>query len=252
MNIKDVDLNAPAFGAGAQKVESLGETVVEPVAEPKEEEKEVVVPEEESKVPYSRFKKFHDRALEAEALAEEWRQKAETFKPKEEPTTDSIPGYWIKLYGDSDASKEAWVVQKQENERAKEEMRREALEAVRNERLQETQQTEQNVEALDSNFEELSALVGRDLTDKEQSAVLDIVDDYTPKDKDGNFAGSLLSFDKAWGIYEMQQQVSKAPKAQARDTVAALTGAKTQGEAAITEQDKNFNPLDWNAWRKRI
>lgn len=246
-----VDLNAPAFGVGAQIV---GETVVEPtkVEEVKTEEVKTKEPsEEESKVPYSRFKKFHDRALEAEKEAAEWRSRAEAIKT-EPVSTDDLPAHWLKLYGDSDASKEAWKIQKQANENLIEQARAEALEAVRNERGEEVQRTEENIEKLDENFEDLTSLVGRDLTDKEQSAILDIVDDYTPKDRNGNYAGELLPFEKAWEIYELKNQISNAPKNKARDQVASLSSNRTQGEPTITDADKNFNPMDWNAWRKRV
>ena len=50
----------------------------------------------------------------------------------------------------------------------------------------------------------------------------------------------------------MKQQVSKAPRTQARDSVASLTGTNTQGNTSIQDKDNSFNPLDWQAWRKRI
>lgn len=255
MDREKIDLNAPAFGAGAQKLEeTTDETVVEPV-EPKENE---VTSEEETKVPYSRFQKFHNLAREKEAEAEqykreaaEWRAKAETFKPQE--STDELPEFWKELYGESEASKKAWKIQQRANESLKEEARREAVEAFRNERFEETQRTEQNVEVIDNHFEDLSAFVGRDLTEKEQSAVLDIVDDYTPKDRNGNYSGELMSFDKAWEILELRNQSAKTAKTKSRDQVASLNGTQSQGDpSASAEQNKNFNPLDWDSYKRRL
>ena len=60
---------------------------------------------------------------------------------------------------------------------------------------------EKNIAYIDSCLEELSLLIGRNLTEEEQSGVLDIVDEYTPKDNDGNYLYSLLPFDYAWQIY---------------------------------------------------
>lgn len=249
MDKDKLDLNAPAFGPDSQKLDA---PVVEAEAEPIEVKKEETEDnsEEESKVPYSRFKKFHDEAIRLRQEAEEWRNRAETIKP--EAPKDDIPEFWKKLYGDSDASKEAWKIQSEQNETIKAEARKEALEAVRNERYEQAERTEANVQTLDDNFEDLSAFVGRDLTEKEQSEVLDIVDKYTPKDSEGNYAGPIMDFDKAWEIHELRNQVTKAPKTQARDAVASLTSSQSQGDTTITEKDKNFNPLDWNAWRKRI
>lgn len=252
MDKDKIDLNAPAFGPGAQSLDQAV-PIVEAEAETPEIKKEQVAEtsEEESKVPYSRFKKFHDRALDAERDAAEWRAKAESLKPQE-THNDDLPDFWKELYGDSDASKKAWKIQSEQNEQLKTEARREALEAVRNERYEEVKRTEENVSVLDENFEDLFAQVGRDLTEKEQSAILDIVDDYTPKDADGNYAGALLPFNKAWEIYELKTQATKAPKAKERDSIAQLSGSQTQGDTSITDKDKNFNPFDWNAWRKRL
>lgn len=215
--------------------------------------------DDDGKVPYSRFKKFHDAAADAKAEAEYWRGKAEALETKVVPITDTIdvPDYWKKMYGDEKSDnwtlvQEAWKVQQQANNAMFEQARKEALDAVRNERGQEEEALKDNMQTIDQNLEQLTDTLGRDLTEKEQSAVLDIVDEYTPKDDDGNYLGAVIPFDKAWEIYELKNTAAKAPKAQARDQVASLTGTASQGDTSITEKDANFNPLDWNAWRKRI
>jgi hypothetical protein len=247
----EIDLNAPAFGEGSQTTEPVKEPVAEPdgTAEKEEESKAEI---EENKVPYTRFKKFHDRALEAEQEAAHWRKIAETTQPKVESQTD-LPSFWVELYGDSDASKKAWKIQSEQNEALLQKAREEALNAVRSEKEQETAKVNENIEYLDQSFESLSSQLGRDLTDKEQAAVLDIIDDYTPKDEEGNYAGAILPFDKAWEIYNLKETAQKAPRAQKRDAVASLSQNQSQGEVSVDkEKDKNFNPLDWNAWRSRI
>ena len=269
-----IDLNAPAFGTGAQKVSEVteaeetdkpaGDAEVEQPKEPEKKETDTEASEEEpSKVPYSRFKKFHDLAKEAQEEAEYWRQEAQRrqdeYQPRREEAIgdDEVPAYWKKLYGDESSEKwplvkEAWKIQAQANAEFREQARREALDAVRGEREHEAERVEANLETLDAGFEDLEAFVGRQLTEREQSAVLDIVDKYTPKDKYGNYAGAIMQFEDAWDIYEMQQNAAKAPKQQKRDSVAGLTNGKTAGENTTAETDKQFNPLDWNAWKKRI
>lgn len=248
MNTK-IDLNAPAFGEGAQKIEeTTEETVVEPVVEAKEE---VLEPsEEESKVPYSRFKKFHDRAIEAERERDEWRTRAE-IKPTIEAQTE-LPDFWVKNYGSDENSQEAWKNQLRLNEQIKEEAKQEALEAVRNERYQEDQRTEENIETLDNHLELVAGAAGRDLNEKEESAILDIIDDYTPKDDNGNYMGAILSADKAWEIYELKQQATKGARTKTRDSIASLSGTQTRGEPTITDKDASFNPLDWNSYQRRL
>jgi len=81
------DPNAPAFGTDAQKVE---ETPVEAEVKTEEAKDEPVVESvEETKVPYSRFAKFHTRALEAEKEAQHWREIAEAGKSNVQSVSDT-------------------------------------------------------------------------------------------------------------------------------------------------------------------
>lgn len=258
-----IDLNAPAFGEKAQKLEDVIETPKEPVVEtvvetPVEVKKEEVVEEpsvEESKVPYSRFKKFHDEAKRFHEEAEMWKAKAEAIEPvrtaSEEVKPDDI---WLKLYGDTPESREAYKLQQQREEALEQRFRDKALEAVRNEKYEEVQRTEKNLETLDDHLEQVSAVAGRDLTAKEESKILDIIDEYTPKGEGGTYAGAMLSPDKAWRIYELETQAALAPKRQSRDQVASLSNAQPQGEsqAVKDERNKNFVPGNWSSWRDRL
>ncbi len=257
-----IDLNAPAFGTSAPKAEipmspSVEET--EAGTEPKVKEEEAKI-REENKVPYSRFKNIHSRALEAEAEAEKWRERAEELEAnrresrisRETEETSEMPPEWKELYGDSELSERAWKLQ----ERREREIERKAYEAA--ERAAEEREIRQqarineNLSVIDENFEDLSAYVGRELTDKEQAAVLDIVDDFTPKDDYGRYAGPLIPFDKAWEMYELKQGSSTSSQRKDRDEVAAISGTSSQGNtdtALREEQDKNWTPKR-GSWRK--
>jgi hypothetical protein len=247
-----IDMNAPGFGPGSQKVEPKVEAPE--VAEVKPEVKEEVpeTTEVESKVPYSRFKKFHDEALELRQRVADIEARQEKNESSETKTESELPSFWVELYGDSDASKKAWKIQSEQNEALMARAQEQAIEAVRGERLAETERIETNVSYLDDQIDTLSAKVGRDLTEKEQSDLLDIVDEYAPKDKEGNYAGDIIPMDKAWEIYELRNQVSKAPKQASRDSIASLSGNPSQGTPDQKEADKNFNPLNWNAWKSRL
>jgi hypothetical protein len=252
MELTKEQLEGPAFAPVENDSIQVSDAPVEPtVVEPANE---VVVEEsvEESKVPYSRFKKFHDEALELRQEIESLRTKSYEAPEREEAPQDEIPSFWKELYGDSDASTRAWKIQSEQNEALIQKAREEAREAVRSERQEEVKRNEQNLSILDDHLEQVSAVAGHDLTEKEESAVLDIIDDYTPKDVNGNYAGAMLSPDKAWEIYELKQQVVKGPRAQARDEVASLTNAASQGQPDQEEKNKSFNPLDWGSYKNRI
>lgn len=262
MDKTKIDLNAPAFGAGAQKLEELindahAQSSVEETPIVKEAVSEQESSDEETKVPYSRFKKFHDEARQARAEAEEWRRKAEDLEQRpsrrEVPESDDMPSSWRKLYGDSEASQEAWSIQKQREE----DIERRAYEAgqrgARELEYQQQERINENVATIDDNFEDLSAFVGRNLTAKEQSAILDIVDDYTAKDSEGNYQGAIMPFDKAWEIYELKQGSQNYAQRKDRDSVASLSSTSTQGDTSVNEeQAKNWNPLARGTWRSRL
>lgn len=66
-----------------------------------------------------------------------------------------------------------------------------------------------NVAEIDKNLAALSRHVGRILSDEEQEAILDIVDEFMPKDEKGGYYWPLVSFEKAWEVYELRNQVKK-------------------------------------------
>ena len=73
--------------------------------------------------------------------------------------------------------------------------------------IDEDQRVKNNIEIIDQRFSDLGEMIGRELTEEEESAILDIVDDYTPKNKEGNYLCSLLPFDYAWEIYEAKNNL---------------------------------------------
>lgn len=268
-----IDYDAPAFGPGSQAADGTSASETAPAEEslPKVEVKEVeeslTSPEEGDapvqKVPYSRFSKVLERATAAEEDAAEARQKylelleernGQRESKPEEDSSDPLLTSLIKLYGDTDVTKEIYKTELQRQAIMEDRAERKALEAVRNERQQESRALERNEQTIDTRLEALSETIGRNLTEAEELSLLEIVDDYTPKDDEGNYLGDTLSFDKAWEIHEMKQQSSSATSKKARSTATNLTSGRTEGEPSSTteERNKNFDPRDWNAYRRRI
>lgn len=80
---------------------------------------------------------------------------------------------------------------------------------------QEELRIEKNVDKINENFEELAEYIGRELTEYEESAVLDVIDEITPKDSNGDYVAGLVPFEFAWEVYEakkemMLEQLNKA------------------------------------------
>jgi len=255
-----IDLNAPAFGPNAQKVgeesnTNSGEEVLK-------EEKPDADSGEEQMVKYSRFKKFHDEAQTYKQEAERYRAEAEALRNRPERESNQDPldearKLWIENYGDTEATRKAWDNQVKINQafeqRAIDRAREEARETFGSERQRETQRTQENIGHIDNELETLADYVGRPLKESEEEAILDIVDEFTPKDEDGNYAGALLPMDRAWEIYELKQGASKSKGRSSRDSIASLSGSQSQGDSSVqSEQNKNFEPRDWDAYKRRL
>lgn len=221
-----------------------------------EPEEEPTAPsEEEQKVPYSRFKKFHDEAIELRREAAERQAEIDALKARsnhiEPASTDGEPtAEWLEMYGDSEASKRAYQLELRRQEAVFKQAEERAIQAVRNEQNKEKDREKENLSLLDNHLESVAAIAGRDLTEKEQSKVLDIIDSYTAKDDAGNYLGAMIPADKAWRIYELEQKASLAPKIESRNKVAAIAAQQTQGSTGMAaDKDKDFDPLRWPEWK---
>lgn len=274
MEEKKVNLDAPAFGVGADKandssepttetpqVKELGQDDAELVTRKLEVKTENEESEEEQKIPYSRFKTIADARREAEEEAAELKEKYDRLlseresrvEKAEEPSDEKLLGYMVKLYGDNDNTRAAYKVELERLNYIKQQAREEAQNAYESVRVNETRSLARNEQTIDNHLEDLQSYLGRNLTEEEQSGILEIVDDYTPKDSDGNYSGDLIPFYKAYEIYEMKNQSAAQSGKRARSKATNLTGRGTDGEPSGVEKKNNeYNPMDWNAYRRRI
>lgn len=243
----DYDPNAQAFGSTEPQVEQQA-TAVKPIEEEHATPEESVV--EEKRVPYSRFEKVYESAREAREEADRYRAEADALRTTHQAVIQEqdLPDYWVELFGDSDASKKAFKAEETRIAKIQESAEARAIEAFDKRQYEQTARIENNLNSIDERLEVLSEYLGRDVTDDEESALLDIVDDFTPKNEDGSYAGALLPFDKAWDIYEMRQQQANAKTKQSRNAVTSVSASQSQG-APSTES--TFRPGQWGSWRNR-
>lgn len=275
LDISKVDLDAPAFGEGSQADTSEKDTADVSQTQSVEERDSSTsgdrpdVSEEEDKdeqrVPYSRFEAAQRRAKEAERNEAESRQRYEELvrdrHERELRREDSghykgdLPSYWVKMYGDTEVSREAYQYELERQSSIRTEARRAAVEAAQESRENEFRALAENESTIDNRLENLSEGLGRNLSEKEESALLDIIDEYTPKDANGNYVGGeLIPFEKAWEIYQLKQSSTSERSRNSRRTPTSLTSSRTQGEPSADKKraDAEFNPRDWNSWKKRI
>ena len=227
---------------------------------------------DESKVPYSRFKKFHDLAKEAQEQAAYWREQAEQRTQRQESSRYEAPAPsniepqfqgtdWERfktLYGgaDENAVKEAYRLEMQRISAVEERATQRAIEAMEQRAGAEQKAYQQNLSVLDENLEAAADIMGRALKPDEELAILEIQDDYSPKDRNGRIE-ALLPIEKAVEIYEMQSARSQAPRRQARNAIAGLSGSSSGGDTSVapstTEQYSKFAPnMGWRANFQRM
>jgi hypothetical protein len=69
-------------------------------------------------------------------------------------------------------------------------------------RLGQSDLVKKNIDMIDDCINDLAKSIGRELTSNEEEAILDIVDELSPKDEDGFYLTELIPFDYAWKVYK--------------------------------------------------
>ncbi len=256
-DLSSLDIGKLAVGAPSDEAAENTEEKEEIREEGKPAEGAGDTSDEENKVSYSRFKNVHSRYREAERKAQELEARLEELESrKAERIEREVPKFegrkwetWTKLYGDSEQSRTAYRDYMAEFAPPDESYIREvASRAYQEEARAESRRIETNERTIDDELEDLSVIVGRDLTDEEQVAVLDIMDKNSLADEDGRIL-KLYPAEQAWDIYEIESQAGKSSRQAARNRVAGLTGSSSSGEPTAhgrAQEDKTFDPR-WEA-----
>jgi len=205
---------------------------------------------DKARVPYSRFESVRERAIRAEERLKLYEEQQAQSKTVESDVNIDLPNEWVELYGDSDVAKKAYQLQVRLNERIQEEATNKAIERLSNREKEEKEQLNKNIELIDNSLSEFKEKIGKNFTEAEESAILDVQDEFTSKDDDGNYISSLFPLDKAYEIYTLRQQSAKIAKTQAKQRVVSITGASSEGE--ISNPSANYNPNAWGSWRDKV
>lgn len=264
---KEIDLNLPvdAYDAdGNPRVKPVISEEISTEVSQTEEKKEAEKPEEEEqRVPYSRFSKVRERAEQAEYDAEQARAKLHEVMTRKDSERDSMPSdeyeeqykkEIVRLYGDTDVAKEIIDINLKHQRSMEQRAEQRALEAIERRETEGARALVQNEGIIDSRLDDLSDRLGRGLSDREEAALLDIVDEYTPTGDDGKYAGDILSFEKAWEIYELRNNQGVQATKRARSAATQASGNRSSGEstASAEERNKDWNPLNWKSLYDRI
>lgn len=261
-----------AMNASAETAEEVKTAETEP-EEPAEEVDSTKTSEDQEevdetpRVPYSRFSEVRQAQRDAERraadlesrlaeLEEERTYSQRRPEARRREYNEELPQWVIQAYGDTPEARSWYQSLRSEVDSSAEEARLQAIEDIRNEMRQETVRATQNEKEIDERFQDLEDYLGRPLSDEEAEAVLDIAADLTPEGDDGKFAGPLVSFEKAWNIYETQTANAGKVRKQSRDNVASLTSsssnAGTPNAPVKVVADKDWKPQDWGGYRKYL
>lgn len=253
--LTDEQLDSPVDAVvGEASPESVPETPVETAPEPEAAPEAAEEPEEE-KVPKSRFLTMHQRAVEAEKALRAF-EAERAAQPKEEPVfadDESLRKHYVDMFGESELTDKLYKTELARLASIEEKAAERAFERLSQREQEQERVISQRVESFDRAFEELAIATGKaDFSDDEQVAMLDIVEAYSPKDKEGRLLGDfLLPLDKAYEIYQLQHETAAKPKKAERNAVAALSGARSESAAPVSAEAE-WQPGQERRWWDKV
>lgn len=202
--------------------------------------------EEPARIPYSRFQTVNEQKIRLEEKLKLLEEQSAN-KQVEETEDVETPKEWLDLYGDNDQARSAWKLQTSLLSSWQEEAANKAFEKIETTKKEQEEIAKKNLEAIDNILNEFQTTLGRKLSEEEESSLLDIQDEFTPKDEKGNYLAPLIAPEKAFEILTLRTNGSKVAKGQARKRVASITSVGSEGD---NSSDDSFTPGDWGAWRE--
>lgn len=265
---KDINLDAPALPDADEAEDTETSTEGSQPEQEVEEEQEGDDSEDtsasqqaddERRVPYSRFHSVNsekqealERAIRAETELELLRKQN---LPESRTLSDETPPHeWVELYGDSELSRKAWTTQQSLDKRRFAEMQSEAAKAaidgLRKAETETKQRESEAAEQIVDALEDYQSSNKRRLNDAEQSAVLDIMDELSPKDAEGNYIVHPTQFlDRAVELYDLRKQKATEKTRTAKRSATQMAGTSSEGETTGETSTTHFKPGNWGSWR---
>jgi len=221
----------------------------EETEEESEETEDTAVEKDPPRVPYSRFETVNERAIRAEEQLKIYQQREEQDKLAQASSKneDGLPAYWVKLYGDSEASVEAYQLRQQELAEERETLKTGLREDLYKEQQEQETRQEETVKDWSSQIDEFAETNKRKFTDSQTDALLDVMDELTPKDANGNYIVEPIQYlPQAVELYDLRTERANASKKASRQATAKLTSAKGEGNPTATSDNWDGN------WEKKL
>lgn len=170
---------------------------------------------DEARIPYSRFETVHERAIRAEAELELLKQQQAEARNAHQEDENEPPSSWLDLYGDNDESRDAYrkalEIDRQRADRVYQDVQS-RLQAEQN-------QSQAKLENLNNKFTQAEEQLGKEFSEEELIGVMGVMEEFTPKDAQGNFLSELIDPVKAYEIYQMRHKTTDNSRSQARKQV---------------------------------
>jgi hypothetical protein len=204
-------------------------------------------------------KNRHHRRLEQQ-LAQEREARiraeaiAETASEMSRFTADSqggdVDSRWLRIYGDSPETREAWRLQQDILNDYKIQAKEEALMEIHQEQVEYKKKQDEYESFIDSQFENIEDEYGVDLTSNAPAAkkarreFIEMVQQASPKDEEGNLTG-YADFDAVWDFYQTKLNKEKGSTTRQRE-ISSRTMSRTNGS---TTTESQITP-GFDGWRK--
>lgn len=206
-----------------------------------------------------RFNEIYGEAKRHEREASEARERADrlerllekSMQQGQTPEKRAVPDEWKKVLGETESTDAFYDLLDRELSTREQRAADKAYERFVEDQRDNTEAVRANEGAIDNELESLEDSIGRELTDEEAAAILDIADELTPQEN-GKYLTNLVPLRAAYGEYRARQFEAKAPQQQQRQRVASVVSAKggSVGEGPATQGVRGRpNP---DGWRKAI
>jgi len=261
-------LNEPAFNIATPDHQKINDSdipeLVQEESEPeikvesrkgrKEEETAEVTPRFQD-----RFNEIYGESKRHEREAQEARDRADRLERLLEqsmqqgraPEKRNVPDEWKRVLGETEATDAFYELLDKELSTRESRATEKAYERLIEEQRGSTEAVRANEGAIDRELESLEDQLGRELTDEEASAILDIADELTPQEN-GRYTTNLVPLRAAYGEYRARQLEAKAPQQQQRQRVASVVSAKSSSVGESPAQREVRGRPNPDGWRKAM
>ena len=170
------------------------------------------------------------------------------------PSSIQLPEYWVTLWGNSEASKRAYLLQEKENAEREQKIVEETIQRI----SQRETENKQIVKQEEKKIQDRLQVLRDNGAEFEDEKLLKIVDEFTPKDEHGNYLTDFIPFERAYEHYQLKypkhvdQPVAQVKPILPRRKVAEIITPKEDGIIAPPTRSRMTSRIKWDSWKDHI